>query len=293
MVSLLSTERGGLAAHRVVVVAGGPSMRFTLPPPTAGYQRRAVNVPPSGDGRDELPDPLDPACHHVAGAEAPVRPGRRREPRRRARRDRSPGRSRRWRPRYARISGIENRMSAVVPSWIGSPLTRHSRRRSADVELVRRHDPTGPTGQNPGMDLPMSHWSPSSHSSRDDTSFIDRVAEDAAAVPDDHPELDLGVDVVGDGSIPGERRSVGRDRRGRLAVHERSRRARVRRLPRRPVVQADRVDRAGIRHRGPERRARQRSPGSGRTGAGEGRDEIEPDRRRPPRSPGPSRARAT
>ena len=68
------------------------------------------------------------------------------------------------------ISATGNRMDDVRPSWIGSPLIVQPRRRSegsSSSGVTTR----GPTGQNPGIDLPSSHWSPSSHESRDETSF--------------------------------------------------------------------------------------------------------------------------
>ncbi len=62
-------------------------------------------------------------------------------------------------------------MSAVVPSWMATPPIEQPRRRSAgsSSSAVTIH---GPTGQKPGIDLPRSHWSPSSHGSRDETSFM-------------------------------------------------------------------------------------------------------------------------
>ena len=68
------------------------------------------------------------------------------------------------------ISATGNRIDDVRPSWIGSPLIVQPRRRSRGVELVGGDD-EGPTGQKPGIDLPSSHWSPSSHESRDETSL--------------------------------------------------------------------------------------------------------------------------
>ena len=62
-------------------------------------------------------------------------------------------------------------MSAVVPSWIAMPSIVQPRRRSvgSSSSAVTIH---GPTGQKPGIDLPSSHWSPSSHGSRDEMSLM-------------------------------------------------------------------------------------------------------------------------
>jgi hypothetical protein len=67
-------------------------------------------------------------------------------------------------------SGIENRMSAVDPSWMATPLIVQPSLRFAGSSSSA-DTTTGPTGQNPGIDLPISHWSPSSHGSRDEMSF--------------------------------------------------------------------------------------------------------------------------
>ena len=78
---------------------------------------------------------------------------------------------------------------------------------------------------------------------------------------DDDAELDLGIDVVGDVAVPGERGAVAGDRGSRLAVDERALGAR--RRARAVVVEADRIDRAGIRDGWAERDRVQRPAGLG------------------------------
>ena len=171
---------------------------------------------------------------------------------------RSPGRRTRCRERYATISATPKRIADVRPSWIASPLIVQPSRTSpgSSSSAVTTH---GPTGQNPGIDFPISHWSPSSHSSRDETSSMivqpntwpiasAGVTLDAVR-PITIAELALGVDVRGERPVPRKGRAVPRDRRRGLAVDERAARGR---RPRCAVVQPHGVDRARVRDRRPE-----------------------------------------
>ena len=59
----------------------------------------------------------------------------------------------------------------VLPAWMATPFIVQPIRRASGVSSSGVTI-QGPTGQKPAIDLPSSHWSPSSHGSRELMSLI-------------------------------------------------------------------------------------------------------------------------